>query len=164
MNKLQMLAAAFAAVQLMSSLPATAAGAEFPGKGNKKDWVRASKLYDQALSQRKRGNIDRAVTMYEEAIKIYPYDADFYLNLAIHYSRDKKNYERAEELVKKAIELKPDAYAFQWELAATYLAQGKLDAGKEVLNKAKSLKKTPEQETELNETLKKIDEAQQSPS
>jgi predicted Zn-dependent protease len=159
MNKLQIIAAFAVASQLLSQSPATAAGAEFPGKGNKKDWVRAARLYDQALSQRKRGNVDRAVKMYEEAISIYPYDGDFYVNLAIHYSRDKKDYKRAEELMQKAVELKSNDYSIQWEYAAALLAQGKLDQAKDVLDKAKSLKKTPEQETELAETLKKIAEA-----
>lgn len=137
-------------------------GAEFPGKGSKKDWMRAAKTYDQALSQRKRGNVDAAMKLYEEAISIYPYDADFYYNLSIHYARDKKNSERAEELIKKAIELKPERYDLQWEYAAQLLAQGKLDAGKEVLLKAEKLKKTDAQQTELKETLKKIEDAQKS--
>lgn len=160
MSKLHITAAIAVATLLLSSGPATAAGAEFPGKGNKKDWVRAARIYDQALSQRKRGNVDRAVQLYEEAISIYPYDADFYLNLAIHYSRDKKDYKRAEELIQKAIELKPNEYALQWEYAAQLLAQGKLDTAKDVLERAKSLKKTPEQEAELTSTLQKIADAQ----
>jgi Flp pilus assembly protein TadD len=160
MNKSHYIAAIAVASQLLSLAPATAAGAEFPGKGNKKDWVRAAKIYDQALSQRKRGNTERAVKMYEEAISIYPYDADFYQNLAIHYSRDKKDYKLAEQTIQKAIELKPDVYSFQWELAAALLAEGRLDEAKVVLEKAKSLKKTAEQEKELNETLAKIADAQ----
>jgi Tfp pilus assembly protein PilF len=159
MSKLHFLAAFTVASLLLSQASATAAGAEFPGKGEKKDWVRAAKIYDQALSQRKRGNVDRAMKMYEEAISIYPYDADFYYNLAIHYNRDKKDYKHAEELMQKAVELKPNSYSMNWEYAAALLAQGKLDEAKAVLDKAKTLKKTSEQEAELSETLKKIADA-----
>ena len=160
MNKLHFIAAFTVASFFLSQASATAGGATFPGKGDKKDWVRAAKLYDQALSQRKSGNIDRAMKLYEEAISIYPYDADFYYNLAIHYNRDKKDYKHAEELMAKAVELKPETYSMQWEYAAALLAEGKIDQAKTVLEKAKSLKKTAEQEKELKETLGKIAEAE----
>lgn len=160
MSKLHFLATFTVASLLLSQASATAAGAEFPGKGDKKEWVRAARIYDQALSQRKRGNNDRAVKLYEEAISIYPYDADFYYNLAIHYNRDKKDYKHAEELMQKAVELKPQSYSMHWEYAAALLAQGKLEQAKSVLEKAKSLKKTSEQETELKQTMKKIADAE----
>lgn len=160
MNKRYLFAALTVALLFSSQASAIAGGAEFPGKGEKKEWMRATRIYDQALSQRKRGNVERAIKMYEEAISIYPYDADFYYNLAIHYNRDKKDYKHAEELMQKAVELKPQSFSMNWEYAAALLAQGKIDQAKPVLEKAKSLKKTSEQETELADTMKKIADAE----
>lgn len=155
--KKQLIATSIVALMILAQSAAQAGAPEFPGRGNKKDWQRASKTYDQALSQRKRGNIDGAIKLYEQAINIYPYDGDFYCNLAIHYARDKKDLDRAQQLINKAVELKPKNYSFQWERAAILLAQGKLEAAKQVLLSAQKLTKTAAQETELNETLVKIE-------
>lgn len=157
MNNKLLIASIALAAQLMLQLP-TQAAAEFPGQGDKKDWQKASRIYDQALAIRKKGDVDQAIKLYEEAIKVYPYDGDFYYNLSIHYSRDKKDYARAAETIDKAIELKPSNYQFQWQKAVILLAQANLDDAKKVLTDSNKLKKTKAQQTEFDSTMKKIDE------
>lgn len=145
-------------ILLLSQLPSDAAS-KFPGKGNKKDWVKATRTYDQAIALRKKNDIDGAIKLYEEAIKIYPYDGDLYLNLAVHCARDKKNFARAEELINKAVELNPDNYELQWERAVILIDQNKVAEAKVVLEQAQKLKKTDDQAKELANVLKQVNEA-----
>ncbi len=161
MNKIILVAALVASV--LAQCPAEA-GTKFPGKGEKKDWARATRVYDQAIAARKKNQTADAVRLYEEAISIYPYDGDFYYNLAIHYARDKKNYPKAEELIGKAVELSPKDYSFHFEQAAILIEQNKLDAAKTVLASVDKLKKTDEQQTEFDSIMKQIDDRLKGPS
>lgn len=145
------------AIALISSLPAQAAQ-EFPGKGDKKDWIKACQVYDKALSMRKRGQVDEAIKLYEQAIKLYPYDGDFYYNIAIHYARDKKDFAKSEDLINKAVELKPQVYSVLWERAVIAIDQNKLEDARGYIVEANKLKKTDEQQTELDSVLKQVDE------
>lgn len=156
-NKLLSILGLAACTQSLLIMPVFA-GNEFPGMGSEKDWVKAAHVYDRGLSLRKRGNIDQAMTLYEEAIKIYPYDPDFYYNLAIHYARDKNNFDRAESLIGKAIELKPQDYLCHWEKAAILLRQGKIEEAKTSLEQARPLTRTAAQQSEYDSVLAKIDE------
>jgi tetratricopeptide (TPR) repeat protein len=157
MNK-NTLAIAVIALSLLIQAPSEAAGGKFPGKGNKKDWQKAAKTYVQGVETRKKGDIDGAMKLYEQAITIYPYDGDFYYNLAINYARDKKQFDKAEELIKKAVELNPENYEFNWEQAAIFIEQNKLEPAKAILTNAQKLKKTEEQQKELDGVLKQINE------
>lgn len=102
--------------------------------------------------------------LYEQAIQTYPHDGDFYLNLSIHYARDKKQFDKAEELIKKAIELDPKRYDFQWEHAVILIDQNKIDSAKTVLTQAKKLMKTEDQVKEFDSVMKQIDDNLQQAS
>ncbi len=154
MNKIILAAALVASI--VAQVPAVA-GVKFPGQGSKKEWARATHVYDQAIAARQKNDTAEAVRLYEEAIAIYPYDGNFYYNLAIHYARDKKNYPKAEELIGKAVELSPEDYSFNWEKAAILIEQDKLFAAKTVLAGATKLKKTYEQQAEFDSIMKQID-------
>ena len=67
-------------------------------------------LVDQGTCYRGIGKFDRAVELYQKAIKIDPKFPNAHRNLGVVLSADlHKNAEGAEEL-KKYLELKPDAH------------------------------------------------------
>ncbi len=96
-----------------TSLPAK----DFPGTGQYKDWAEASKLYNAANSLRKAGRFKEAIESYERAIKIYPYDCDFFHNLALALKKN-GDLAQAEKAYKKALALSPDDWDTWYNLGS----------------------------------------------
>ncbi|OGW75837.1 MAG: hypothetical protein A2Z72_04200 [Omnitrophica bacterium RBG_13_46_9] len=67
----------------------------------------AETLNEVGVELGKTGNIDRAIEMFNKAIKVDPKNADSYNNLGFAYAKKGEN-KRAEEYFKKAIEIDPN--------------------------------------------------------
>jgi tetratricopeptide (TPR) repeat protein len=102
------------------------------------DWARARTLFEQVLAMRPDpiskavalhglgkmtihdGRFALGVSLFEESIRVYPL-ALTYRNLAVYWNSE-RNGEKAQEYVRKAIELDPDD-TFNQIFAATYLVE-----------------------------------------
>ena len=87
-----------------------------------------------------KGDYNRAISDYNEAIRLNPKYATAYNNRGCIYEK-RGDYDKAIEEYEKAIELNPE-----WEypvenIGYVYFMQGKLDDALEQLNKALSMKK-----------------------
>lgn len=77
---------------------------DFPGKGEYKDWAKASRFYNLGNALRKAGRFDEAVEQYRLAINTYPYDADFFHNLGLALKK-KGDFGGAEKAYRQALSL-----------------------------------------------------------
>ena len=86
---------------------------------------RYAALCSQAVALEKT-DIDRAITLFNEAADLKPYSLPAYHNLGILYSR-KKQYEEADRVMKKILELRPVSEEAHANLGNIYLLRGDLD-------------------------------------
>ncbi len=92
-------------------------------------------LFDAAVAARKANDHDTAIAKFTEAVGVLPNCFDCYYNIGQANSQ-KKDYPKAEEAFKKAIELKAD-YAVAYNgLATIYNAQKKFDEAAAASQKA----------------------------
>jgi len=113
------------AVAAIISATTTAALAEgFPGKGD-------PYLYSESLPHYNLGNrylakewYEKAVEKYLDAIKIYPYDADVYINLSVAY-RKLGNLGGAEDACRKAVALNENDWSSWSNLGNLLMLQDK---------------------------------------
>lgn len=98
----------------MSALPPALSDSkgEFPGKGDYDTWFRAFKACDDGIVYSSKGNYTMALVCYDEAIRIYPYDATFYFNKGVVLRKKNLNQEAINEF-RKALEIEPE-YASAW--------------------------------------------------
>lgn len=80
-------------------------------------------------------NYDNALLEFTNAIKLYPNYAEAYSNRGVAYMQQKK-YNKAEEDLKKAAELKPKDPIIHYNLAALYSIENKIDLALDSLDKA----------------------------
>ena len=78
----------------------------------------------------KTGQIDKAIALFESAIKISERDHYFHNNLAVAI-KDSGDVDRALPLFKKALELKPDYIDAAYNLGVAYHNRGELGVAKE---------------------------------
>jgi tetratricopeptide (TPR) repeat protein len=97
-----------AAQVIATSAPVAAYNGRFPGKGNYHQWKKAVVLYTKGIKAEDAGKPDAAATLYEQAIELYPFDADFFLNLGLVYENDTQDMDKAEAAFKKGLELEPN--------------------------------------------------------
>lgn len=110
---------------VLSCLPMVEAS-DFPGTGNAADWSEALPHYNLGNRYLSRERFDDAAKSYEEAIKHYPFDADFHINLGVAY-RKLDDYPAAERAFRKAIELNDKDWTAWSNLANAYLKQNRLE-------------------------------------
>lgn len=131
----------------------------FPGIGDRL-------LYADALPHYNLGNkylakewYEKAVEKYWDAIGIYEYDADVYVNLSVAY-RKLGNVTEAENASKKAVKLKPDDWTTWSNLANLLMAQDRFPESFRCFNKALKCPGMPESEKTFIESnidgMKKI--------
>lgn len=92
---------------LVFGLPANSQ--EFPGKGDRNVWLKANELYNEGIALKKSGDYKAALDKYSGAVKMYPYDPDFYNNMG-NVQRKLHDYASAEKSYRHAIELKPSMW------------------------------------------------------
>ena len=88
-----------------------------------------SKTFNEGVAASAAGNFDEAIAKFNEALKTNPQCSDCYYNIGVA-NAGKKDYDKAEEAYKKAIEVKPSADAYNG-LASVYTSQRKFDLAPE---------------------------------
>jgi tetratricopeptide (TPR) repeat protein len=115
-----------------------APGTSGPTKEDAAKVATIKKLFDEGVAASRSGDNDTALAKFTEAATAMPTCADCYYNIGYAHAQ-KKDYPKAEEAFKKAIELKadyPEAYS---GLAQIYNAQKKFDEAGVASQKAAEL-------------------------
>jgi tetratricopeptide (TPR) repeat protein len=133
----------------------------FPGKGSIGDWRRALVQWKRAYDALHDRRYDDAVAISDEVIKIYPYDAEFYNQLAVALWQRKQpgDHERGIANVRKAIDIKPDKCIFWDNLAKALADDNKLLEARDALVHASQCETTSTKLDEIKRNLKIIDQA-----
>jgi Tfp pilus assembly protein PilF len=129
----------------------------FPGKGSEDDWRRAAKLTNAGVDAEEAHNGDLAVNLHKQAIAIYPYDPDFYNNLALAYENAKGDLPNAIKYFKIAIQMAPADLDFRLNWAGMLSAQRKFEEADRALGTAKQFAKTPDDLAAWERLKHKID-------
>ena len=95
-------------------------------------------VFDEGVAASRSGNHDLALQKFEEAATLLPGCYDCYYNIGYAYTQ-KKDYVKAEEAFKKAIELKADYAEAYNGLATVYNADKKFDQAQAASAKAAEL-------------------------
>lgn len=128
----------------------------FPEKGNRADWSDALPYYNQGNRYLSQQRYQEAVTSLEDAVGIYPFDPDFYVNLGVAY-RKLDDYTNAERAFKKASTLNPKDWMTWSNLANAYLKQNKYKETKEAFQKTLTCNPPPEEQTAIKKDLLDLD-------
>lgn len=96
------------------------------------------KLFDEGVAASRAGDNDGAIAKFNEAVTVMPTCYDCYYNIGYAHAQ-KKDYVKAEEAFKKAIEQKADYVEAYNGLATIYNAQKKFDEAQAASQKAASL-------------------------
>ncbi len=109
---------------LFSVSPSFAQDEQFPERGNRADWSQAIPYYNLGNKYLEHQRYQEAATNFEDAVAIYPYDADFHVNLGVAY-RKLEDYASAERAFRRASELNAKDWMTWSNLANAYLKQNK---------------------------------------
>lgn len=115
-------------ILLVALIPVPAYGdmPQFASKAAYKQWKRAVSIYHKGERAEHQGTIDDALKLYEQAIAMYPDDPEFYLSAAILYQDEKHDYDRAEALMRRALELAPTSISINLAWATLLTDQGRM--------------------------------------
>ena len=114
------------------------AGASGPSKEEMAKVAAVKQLFEEGVTASRSGDHDAAIGKFNEAAALLPACFDCYYNIG-YAEAQKKDYPKAEEAFKKAIELKPDYVEAYNGLATVYNAQKKFDDAQTASQKAASL-------------------------
>jgi tetratricopeptide (TPR) repeat protein len=114
------------------------AGASAPSKEELAKQAAIKKLFEEGVTASRSGDHDVAIGKFNEAAAQLPGCFDCYYNIGFAEAQ-KKDYPKAEEAFKKAIELKPDYVEAYNGLATVYNAQKKFDDAQAASQKAAEL-------------------------
>lgn len=108
---------------------------------SQRDPERAQNLAEKGRNAFKQGNLDRAISHFENAIEYDPGNVEILSNLgSLHYRRN--NYEQAREYYRRAVEADPrDQYA-QLFLGITLQQLDRSDEARQHLEKARDIEPT----------------------
>ena len=93
----------------------------------------AAKLYNQGNRQKKSGDYDGALASYQEALNKSK-DYRIYYQLGLVYKK-KRDFAKAEEMLHKSLEVKPDFNTAYNALGTTYYSWGKYEKAVESFKK-----------------------------
>jgi len=110
-------------------------GAGGPSKEMQAKAAELKKDFEDGVTASRAGNHDEAIAKFQAAAAINDRCFDCYYNIGFSYAQ-KKDYEKAEEAYKKAVELKPDYSEAYNGLANVYNAERKFDLAAEASKKA----------------------------
>jgi tetratricopeptide (TPR) repeat protein len=100
--------------------------------------VELKKTFEEGVTASRAGNHDEAIAKFAHAAELNDKCYDCYYNIAFSQGQ-KKDYDKAEEAYKKAIEIKPDYAEAYSGLANTYNAERKFDQAAAASAKAMEL-------------------------
>lgn len=108
---------------------------EFPGKGDYEGWKTSSNLADEGIELAKRGSFQQAISVYNQAIKVYAFDSSVYYNRGVA-QRKLGDFNGAIESFSKATTLEPGFASAWYNLGNAYDAAGKLQDAEKALREA----------------------------
>ena len=117
----------------------------YPGMGDRLKYAEALPHYNLGNRYLAKAWYPKAVEKYRDAIEIYPFDADVYINLGMAL-RKMNDLPRAEWAYKQAVKLNPDDWMPVSNLANVLMLQDKFAESLETFNKALKYKDWPEEE------------------
>lgn len=134
---------------------------KFPGQGTVANWHAGQDRCRAGLVALKAKDYDRAVADSEDAIRIYPYEAAFYNQLAVALWQRKKtgDLELGIKYVKKAVDISPETFNYWDNLAKALVGIDKLQEARDALVHGSQCKTTPEQAAEIKVNIGIIDQA-----
>jgi len=118
------LAISCAVATILSAMPSASLAEGFPGKGDPYQYSEALPHYNLGNRYLAKQWYEKAIEKYLDAINIYPYDADVYINLAVAY-RKLGNLEGAEDACRKAVALNENDWASWSNLGNLLMLQDK---------------------------------------
>ena len=124
---------------LIQSQAGFAYNGKFPGQGSYKDWKRANAIFLKGQIEERKENKAKALGLYELAIKEYDQDADFFLMASMLYQDELHDYDKAEALMHKALELAPDDIQINMAWASLLSEEGKVPQATAALKRAHEL-------------------------
>jgi tetratricopeptide (TPR) repeat protein len=134
-------------------------GEGFPGMGDRVKYAESLPHYNLGNRYLNKAWYEKAVEKYRDAIEIYPFDADVYINLGLAL-RKMNDGPRAEWAYKRAIELKGDDWTAVNNLANLYMLEERFDESLKLFDKALKCPDLPRAEKETIESnilgIKKI--------
>ena len=98
------------------------------------DVAAAMKEYDQGVALQKKGDLDAAVTHYQESIRLHSQDPRAYYNLGIIY-QNRKQYDLARNSYAYALELNPGMINARYNLGLVYRDLRRIDDAVRELNR-----------------------------
>ena len=98
------------------------------------DVAAAMKQYDQGVALQKKGDLDGAVTHYQESIRLHSQDARAYYNLGIIY-QNRKQYDLARNAYAYALEINPGMINARYNLGLVYRDLRRIDDAVRELNR-----------------------------
>ena len=125
---------------------------KFPGTGRRGLWEKSTHTFDEGVAAARAKNYTRSEQLYREAIKQYPYDPDYYLNLGVALSHQNR-WNEAEPVLKKAVSMNAKDFAPVGEYAAVLLELHKYNLAKQYLDRAAKLPKTKAEEQMFQSNL-----------
>lgn len=120
-------------------------GEGFPGIGERVEYARALPHYNLGNKYLAKKWYEKAVESYLNAIDIYPYDADVYINLGMALRRQ-NDLSRAEWAFKRAIELNKDDWMSLSNLANILMIEDKFSESLKYFNMALKCKDLPKED------------------
>lgn len=129
--------------------------AEFPGKGENAKWSEALPHYNLANKYMTSARYDDAIKKYRDAIALYEFDPDFYINLGVAL-RKVDNLTDAEAAYKKAAELNDKDWMTWSNLANVYLKQDKLEETIKAFERSMKCNPPPLEKTSIQRDIADI--------
>ncbi len=108
---------------------------EFPGKGDYESWKKASNLADEGIELAKRGSLQQAITVYNQAVRAYSFDSSVFYNRGVAQKK-LGDFAGAIESFTKSTSLEPGFASAWYNLGNAYDAAGKLPDAEKALREA----------------------------
>jgi len=140
------------------NVAADACNGEFPKKGSLQSFTKAARLSDEAISLNSSKQPDRAIAKLIEAIRIYPYDAALYTNLALVFENDKRDFAAARKWFNSGIQQEPRCASIRLGLIGLLLEEKKFSEARRTLNLVKGFDLTQEDRQEIAKVSKVLDD------
>ena len=137
------------AMVVCGNVAARACNDQFPNKGSREAWERASKIYNDGLHLAKAQKADQAIAKFNEAIRIYPYDADMYANLGLVYENQKRDLQKAVSVLNTGIQQEPQCARIRITLAGLYFEQKNYTEARRAIATTKGLKLSDRDQREI---------------